>query len=101
MAWMNNRNQLFLPDGGLSESASFTSPGMTVGVGGEWIFAPNWSVFAEYNDLWIEDDAAQHFAAAPGLLPPGEVINTRQRAQTALVGVNYKFHWDGSVVAKY
>jgi outer membrane immunogenic protein len=101
MAWMRDRNQVFLPGGGFSESASFTLPGMTVGVGGEWMFAPNWSVFAEYNYMWIEDDAAQHFAAAPGQFPPGEVINTRQRAQTALVGVNYKFHWEGPVVAKY
>jgi outer membrane immunogenic protein len=29
------------------------------------------------------------------------VLNVSQRAQTALVGVNYKFHWDGPVVAKY
>jgi outer membrane immunogenic protein len=99
MAWMNNRNQVFAPGGALFESANFTLPGMTVGVGGEWMFAPNWSVFAEWNYMWIEDDAAHHFTPTPGFV--GEVINTRQRAQTALVGVNYKFHWDGPVVAKY
>jgi opacity protein-like surface antigen len=79
--------------------ASFTLPAMTAGIGGEWMFAPNWSVFAEWNYIWIEDDAAQHFTPSPGLV--GETLNTRQRAQTALVGVNYKFHWDGPVVAKY
>jgi outer membrane immunogenic protein len=99
MAWMQNRNQVFAPGGALVESANFTLPGMTVGVGGEWMFAPNWSVFAEWNYMWIEDDAAHQFTPTAGFL--GEVINTRQRAQTALVGVNYKFHWDGAVVAKY
>jgi outer membrane immunogenic protein len=98
-AAMQNRNQVFAPGGALIESSSFWLPGMTVGVGGEWMFAPNWSVFAEWNYMWIEDDAAQHFAPTPGFV--GEVINTRQRAQTALVGVNYRFRWDGPIIAKY
>jgi len=101
IAWLNNRNQVLLPGGGLFESSSFTVPGMTVGIGGEWMFAPNRSVFAEYNYMWFLDDTAAHFTAAPGLFPPGEIINVRQRTQTALVGINYKFHWDGPVVAKY
>jgi len=101
-AFMNNRNQVFQPSGALSESATFTDPGVTAGIGGEWMFAPDWSVFAEWNYIWTEDDSAHDFRAAPGLFPPGEVINIRQRAQTALIGLNYKFHWDnGPVVAKY
>ena len=99
IAFLRDRNSVFLPSGVLFESASFTLPAMTAGIGGEWMFAPNWSVFAEWNYMWIEDDAAQHFTPSPGLV--GETLNTRQRAQTALVGVNYKFHWDGPVVAKY
>jgi outer membrane immunogenic protein len=102
MAWMQDRNKVLLPSGALSESSSFWLPGMTVGVGGEWMFAPNWSVFAEYNYMWIEDTSGQHFNAAPGLFPPGEVLSVKQVVQTALVGVNYKFHWDNApVVAKY
>lgn len=101
VAFLHDKNAVFQPNGALSESASFTLPAMTAGVGLEWMFTPNWSVFAEWNYMWIEDDAAQHFVAVPGLVPPGETLNTRQRAQTALVGVNYKFHWDGPVVAKY
>jgi outer membrane immunogenic protein len=100
-AFMQNRNQVFLPSGGLFESAKFTDPGITAGIGGEWMFAPNWSVFAEANYVWTEDDAAHDYIAAPGLFPLGEVINNRQRIISALVGVNYKFHWDGPVVAKY
>jgi outer membrane immunogenic protein len=101
VAWLNNRNQVFTPGGALIESSSFTVPGMTVGIGAEWMFAPNWSVFVEYNYMWFLDDTAAHFTAAPGLFPPGEVLNVSQRAQTALFGVNYKFHWEGPVVAKY
>jgi outer membrane immunogenic protein len=99
VAFMQNRNQVLQPNGALFESASFWLPGMTVGVGGEWMFAPNWSVFAEWNYMWIEDQSGQHFNPAVGFL--GEVLNVKQTAQTALVGVNYKFHWDGPVMAKY
>jgi outer membrane immunogenic protein len=98
-AWLRDRNKVFQPNGALAESSSFTVPGMTVGIGGEWMFAPNWSVFAEYNYMWFLDDTATQFTPTPGNV--GEVINVRQKAQTALVGVNYKFHWDGPVVAKH
>ena len=100
MSWMQNKNQVLQPGGALLESSSYTLPGMTAGIGGEWMFAPNWSVFAEYNYMWIEDTSGQHFTATPGLFPPGEVLNVKQTAQTVLVGVNYKFHWDGPIVAK-
>jgi outer membrane immunogenic protein len=101
-AFINNRNQVFAPGGGFVEGATFTDPGITAGIGGEWMFAPDWSVFAEWSYIWTEDDAAHDFRAPAGFVPPGEVINVRERAQTALVGVNYKFHWDnGPVVAKY
>jgi outer membrane immunogenic protein len=94
-AFMNTRNSVFLPSGALFESSSFTDPGITAGLGGEWMFAPNWSVFAEANYVWTEDDSAHDY------VPGGEVINNRQRILSAMVGVNYKFHWDGPVVAKY
>jgi outer membrane immunogenic protein len=74
-------------------------PGMTAGLGFEWMFLPNWSAFAEYNYIWIEDTSGQHFNAVPGL--SGEVLNVKQTAQQVRVGINYKFHWDGPVVAKY
>ena len=64
MAWMQDKNQVLQPGGGLLESAKYTLPGMTVGVGAEWMFTPNWSVFAEYNYLWIEDTSGQHFNSA-------------------------------------
>ena len=99
MAWMQDKNQVLQPGGALLESAKFTLPGMTAGLGFEWMFLPNWSAFAEWNYMWIEDTSGQHFTAAPGLI--GETLNVKQTAQTVRVGVNYKFHWDGPVVAKY
>jgi outer membrane immunogenic protein len=99
VAFLQNRNQVFAPGGALFESANYSLPAMTAGIGGEWMFAPNWSVFAEYNFMWIEEKSGQHLTAAPGFV--GEVLNVKQTAQTALVGVNYKFHWDGPVVARY
>jgi outer membrane immunogenic protein len=99
VAFTQNRNQAFTPAGALIESASFTLPGMVAGGGLEWMFAPNWSVFAEYDFMWIEDKSGQHFTPNPGFI--GETLNVKPVVQTALIGVNYKFHWDGPVVAKY
>jgi len=99
VAFLRSRNQVLSPGGALLESADFWQPGLAAGGGVEWMFAPNWSVFAEYNYIWTEEDFAQHFTPVAGQV--GEVLNVRPRVQTALVGVNYKFHWDGPVVAKY
>jgi outer membrane immunogenic protein len=99
MAWMQNSNQIFAPGGVLSETATFWMPGMTAGAGVEYMFTPNWSVFAQYNYMWIEDLSGQHFNPAPGFV--GETLNVKQTVQTVMVGVNYKFHWDSPVVAKY
>jgi hypothetical protein len=46
--------------------------------------------------MWIEDTSGQHFTATPGLFPPGEALNMKPTVQTALVGVNYKFHGEVS-----
>jgi outer membrane immunogenic protein len=99
-AFQTNKNSIFLPSGALSDSAKFTDPGITAGIGFEYMFMPNWSVFAEANYVWTEDDSAAHdYKSSAGV--PIEVINDRQRIISAMVGVNYKFHWDGPVVAKY
>jgi outer membrane immunogenic protein len=58
-------------------------------------------VFAEANYYWSEaGDQAHDWRNGAGI--PLETVTERQRIITALVGVNYKFHWDnGPVVAKY
>jgi opacity protein-like surface antigen len=49
----------------LSGSASNDRTGWTVGGGLEWMFAPNWSVFAEYNYMDFGRENI-NFTAAPG-----------------------------------
>jgi len=99
-AWFNDLNKYFA-GGVLFESTKWTDPMITAGIGVEYMFTPNWSVFLEGNYYWAEaDDAAHDYISPTGV--PLETINSRPRITTVLVGVNYKFHWDsGPVVAKY
>lgn len=76
--------------------------GWTAGGGLEWMFAPGWSVFGEYNYM---DFGTRNIAYVPGPLShqgvPGDLISTKLTAQTLLFGVNYKFKFGSPVVAKY
>jgi outer membrane immunogenic protein len=90
-----------IPTPFLSESATGVNrDGWTVGGGVEWMFAPGWSVFGEYNymDFGRKDIA---FTAGPATVGAADVVSTRLTVQTALAGVNYKFNWPQLVVAKY
>ena len=91
---------------GLGETANFSMTGYTVGGGVEWIFAPGWSVFGEYNymDFGRKDIGFTSAVTGGGFVAgaPSEVVSTRLTTQQALVGVNYKFNFGGpAVVAKY
>jgi outer membrane immunogenic protein len=103
-AWTNTFTEFFgtVPTTFLSESASSDRTGWTVGGGVEWMFAPNWSVFGEYNymDFGRRDIV---FTAGPNTVGAPSVNSTRLTMQTALVGVNYKFNWGwgAPVTAKY
>jgi outer membrane immunogenic protein len=74
--------------------------GWTVGAGLEWMFAPGWSVFGEYNymDFGRKDVG---FVTGPLAVGIPSVVSTRFEVSQGLVGVNYKFNWGGPVVAKY
>ncbi|WP_375412427.1 outer membrane protein [uncultured Bradyrhizobium sp.] len=106
-AWARIDHNIFQPGGALSESATGVDrQGWTVGGGLEWMFAPGWSVFGEYNYIDFGRRDIGFIAAAGTGAPftpgaPSEVISTRLTIQQALVGVNYKFNWGGPVVAKY
>ena len=84
----------------LSESSFSSRAGWTVGGGLEWMFAPGWSVFGEYNymDFGRRDVG---FVAGPATVGAPDIVSTRLTVQQALAGVNYKFNWGGPVVAKY
>jgi outer membrane immunogenic protein len=105
VAWANtNVSALALPT--LAESANSTRTGYTVGGGLEWMFARNWSVFAEYDylDFGTKGDDLYSTGLVPGFGAAGALADTvslRLRSQEALVGVNYRFDWANPVVAKY
>jgi outer membrane immunogenic protein len=78
--------------------------GWTVGAGAEWLFAPNWSVGAEY--LFARFSGSNSFAATGfgsagcTALNCNFIVNSQDRdINIARVKVNY--HFGGPVVAKY
>jgi outer membrane immunogenic protein len=88
--------------------------GYAVGGGIEWMFAPNWSIKAEYQYIGLRrgpNTAATEFTGPVGLAAGGLgtafVINGTAPSiglHTARVGVNYHFGWAGEaapVVARY
>jgi outer membrane immunogenic protein len=105
-AWTRQDNIVVQPTGALSETAlGVNRSGWTVGGGLEWMFAPGWSAFAEYNYMDFGRRDVQHISAVTGsgfvAGLPSEVISTRLEVSTATVGVNYKFNFGGPVVARY
>lgn len=68
--------------------SSFTGSGWTVGGGLEYMFAPHWSVFVEYNYMSFARTATFSFVVPPGTPFP---INLTENVQTALVGVNFRY----------
>lgn len=89
-AWTRTNVSVVNTTTGQSASVAFNRSGWTVGAGVEWMFARNWSAFAEY-------DYAD-FGTATGTLPGAAAITggpnvVRQKTQlhTALLGINYRF----------
>ncbi len=90
-------------------SGSGTKLGWTLGVGGEWKFAENWSVKLEY--LYYDLGSQTNSFAVAQVGPPRialqfiNIVQARTRFNGDIVraGVNYHFNFGGSapVVAKY
>jgi outer membrane immunogenic protein len=99
-AWVHDHDVLLGPGGFLSESASWTATGWTIGGGFEYRFAPNWSVFAEY-DYMDFGTRTILFIAPPGLSAAGEHLSINQTVQTALVGVNWRFNLDSPIATRH
>jgi outer membrane immunogenic protein len=100
-AWARVDYVNFAPGGGLSETANGVDrTGWTVGGGLEWMFAPGWSVFGEFNylDFGRKDIS---FVAAPGTVGAASVLRTKLEVEQFLVGVNYKFNFGAPLVARY
>jgi len=75
-------------------SFSDTKTGWTVGLGGEYRFSPNWSVFLEgnYYDFGSRDRVL--FTPVATACAAGCAFSTHAKAATVLLGVNYRF-WTG------
>jgi outer membrane immunogenic protein len=85
-AWTNTNVTFFDSTGAQVGEISNDRTGWTVGAGAEWMFAPHWSVFAEYNFMGFGTQSAA-FTACGGSC----VLSAKANIQDALVGVNYKF----------
>jgi outer membrane immunogenic protein len=85
----------------MTTTASDTRVGGTVGVGIEYAFNMNWSIFGEYDYMDFgtqrENLTTIRFAGLPADSVHG--IDIRQRVNVAKFGINYRF--GGPVVAKY
>jgi outer membrane immunogenic protein len=75
--------------GVLLDNASETRGGWTVGVGGEYAFAPNWSAFVEYDYYGFGTRTVAFSSATTGLFDFNEDI--RQSINVVKVGVNWRF----------
>ena len=84
-AWTNTDISFFNSGGTQVGKFSYNRTGWTVGIGAEWIFAPHWSAFVEYNFMGFGTQSAA-FAGCGGTCGSAKVD-----IQDALLGVNYKF----------
>jgi opacity protein-like surface antigen len=89
-AWTNTNITFLTGSGAQVGEASNDRTGWTVGAGVEWMFAPRWSVFAEYNFMGFGTQSAT-FTGCGGTC----VVNANAKAdvQSTLAGVNYKFNF--------
>jgi outer membrane immunogenic protein len=79
---------------GVPFSDTQTHLGYTAGGGLEYGFTPNWSVKGEY--LFAHYQSKNYFTTIGGGFASGTFD-----VHTVKVGLNYRFGWDGPVVARY
>lgn len=87
-AWTNTHVTFFNGAGVQVGGISNNRTGWTAGGGIEWMFAPHWSVFAEYNFMGF-GTRSEAFTAC-GAINCG-VLSARANLQDVVVGLNYKF----------
>jgi outer membrane immunogenic protein len=88
-AWTRSDQYINNPAGAQVAQFGNNRGGWTVGGGAEWMFAPHWSTFLEYNYL--------NFGTNTGTwtdnvrCPAGCSVSLKRDSQNVLVGLNYKF----------
>jgi outer membrane immunogenic protein len=85
-AWTNTDVTFFNTAGTQLGEFSNNRTGWTVGGGAEWMFAPHWSVFLEYNFMGFGTQSAAFLACGGSC-----VLSAKANIQDALAGLNYKF----------
>ena len=88
VAWTNTNITFLTGSGAQVGEASDTHAGWTAGAGVEWMFAPHWSVFAEYNFMGFRTQSTT-FTGCGGTCVVS--ANAKADVQDVLAGVNYKF----------
>jgi outer membrane immunogenic protein len=89
-AWTNTTITFLDGSGAQLGEASNDRTGWTVGAGVEWMFAPRWSVFAEYNFMGFGTQSTT-FTGCGGTCVVS--ANAKADVQNVLAGVNYKFNF--------
>ena len=96
-AWKDNDNISVVAAGA---PAAFTTDnnhkdGYTVGAGLEYMFAPSWSAKLEYQYY--------NFGSSTFLTGPVDIVGTRftDSEHTVKAGINYRFNWGNSALARY
>lgn len=95
-AYSDNRDVVTL--GGVPVAFALSSDhshGWTIGAGAEYMFAPSWTVKAEYQ---YYDFGDSRFLAPAALVPFGTFQNDQH---TVKVGVNYRFNFASPAGARY
>jgi outer membrane immunogenic protein len=88
-AWVGEDHSVQSPGGSaILFTATPSRSGWTAGVGVEWGFAANWSVFAEYN---YADFGTSSLQFAPLTFGPPLPINVQQKVNLLVFGLNVRF----------
>jgi outer membrane immunogenic protein len=97
-AWERNSYLQFFPATGATfATGGETRDGWTAGIGGEYVFWRNLSVFVEY-DYYDFGTRNVTFAAADGSFP---LIRIHENKSVVKAGVNWLFNWPGPAIARY
>ncbi|HSR08633.1 MAG TPA: outer membrane beta-barrel protein [Bryobacteraceae bacterium] len=100
-AWTNDRADVFDPaTGAIGDSTGRSGrDGYTLGVGLEYMFAPNWSAKVEYDYYNFGGRTVNANTPAGAFVEPITMTNYSVNAVKA--GINYHFNWGSPVVARY
>ena len=88
-AWVRDNYAQYSAAGIQLDTASETRSGWTVGVGGEYAFAPNWSAFVEYDYYGFGTRTVPFTFVSTGAFSYNEDI--RQTINVVKIGVNWRF----------